>query len=182
MGNSVVMAMMLIAVFTFSVVSAVDNKCSACHAVADELEYGLSNEKPRNHLDMRNRLNSKGQREGKLIDYRVSELRVVELLDGLCEKMLDYTLQKVDSTGSSWVRVDNWDNVTTNKQEARAHSKAISSYCGRLLEETEDELAEVIKKGTLEVGSVSKVLCVDLSKHCTGSSSQQVDDDSDEEL
>lgn len=27
---------------------------------------------------------------------RVSELRVVELLDGLCEKMQDYTLKKVD--------------------------------------------------------------------------------------
>jgi hypothetical protein len=27
-------------------------------------------EKPRNHLDLRNRLNSKGQREGKVIDYR----------------------------------------------------------------------------------------------------------------
>jgi len=26
---------------------------------------------------------------------RVSELRVVELLDGLCDKMQDYTLQKV---------------------------------------------------------------------------------------
>lgn len=27
-------------------------------------------EKPRNHLDMRHRLDSKGQRQGKLIDYR----------------------------------------------------------------------------------------------------------------
>lgn len=27
-------------------------------------------EKPRNHLDMRHRLDSKGQREGKVIDYR----------------------------------------------------------------------------------------------------------------
>lgn len=27
--------------------------------------------------------------------YRVSDLRVVELLDGLCEKMQEYTLEKV---------------------------------------------------------------------------------------
>uniref|UniRef100_A0A2P2KWQ0 DUF3456 domain-containing protein n=1 Tax=Rhizophora mucronata TaxID=61149 RepID=A0A2P2KWQ0_RHIMU len=80
---------------TFTIVSGIDDKCAACNAVAEELEIGLSNEKPRNHLDMRHRLDSKGQREGKLIDYRVSELRVVELLDGLCEKMQDYTLQKV---------------------------------------------------------------------------------------
>eukprot|EP00257_Ricinus_communis_P015806 XP_015573791.1 protein canopy-1 isoform X2 [Ricinus communis] len=130
---------------------------------------------------MRNRLNSKGQREGKVIDYRVSELRVVELLDGLCDKMQDYTLQKVDSTRSSWVKVDNWDNLTTNKQEARAFSKALSSYCGRLLEETEDELAELIKKGSVKVGGVSKVLCEDLSNHCTHSSgSHQVNEDDDE--
>ncbi|XP_057469207.1 uncharacterized protein LOC130758351 isoform X4 [Actinidia eriantha] len=132
-----------------------------------ELELGLSHEKPRNHLDMRHRLDSKGQRKGKVIDYRVSELRVVELLDGLCEKMQDYTLKKIDSTKQEWVKVNDWDNLTTDKQEARAYSKDISTYCGRLLEETEDELAESIKKGSVKVGEVSKVLCQDLSKHCS---------------
>ncbi|XP_020535477.1 protein canopy-1 isoform X2 [Jatropha curcas] len=151
------------------------------NALQDELERGLSNEKPRNHLDMRNRLNSKGQREGKVIDYRVSDLRVVELLDGLCDKMQDYTLHKIDPTKSAWIKVDSWDNLAENKQEARAYSKDISSYCGRLLEETEDELAELIKKGYVKVGGVSKVLCQDLSKHCTSSSdSHQVNGDDNE--
>uniref|UniRef100_A0A2C9U036 DUF3456 domain-containing protein n=1 Tax=Manihot esculenta TaxID=3983 RepID=A0A2C9U036_MANES len=98
-------AVLLITIFTistFTIVSAVEDKCAACYAVADELEQGLSN----NNLDMRDRLNSKGQREGKVIDYRVSELRVVELLDGLCEKMQEYTLQKMDSTTSWWVKTD----------------------------------------------------------------------------
>ncbi|WCJ44733.1 Protein canopy-1 [Euphorbia peplus] len=168
-----------LAVLTLTVVSGVDDKCSACYAVADELERGLSNEKPRNHLDMRNRLNSKGQREGKVIDYRVSDLRVVELLDGLCDKMQDYTLQKVDSSRSAWVKVDSWDKLTSDKQEARAHSKAMSSYCGRLLEETEDELADLIKKGSVNVGGVSKVLCQDLSKHCKSSDTRHETDSND---
>ncbi|XP_027355937.1 protein seele isoform X2 [Abrus precatorius] len=158
---------------------AVDDKCAACKAVAEELEIGLSSERPRNHLDMRHRLDSKGQREGKLIDYRVSELRVVELLDDLCEKMQDYTL-KIDT--HEWFKVDNWDSLTTNKQEGRAYSKDISSYCGRLLEETEDELAELIKKGSVKMGDVSKVLCQDLSKHCSQTSvshEAEVDDDGD---
>ncbi|KAF9618770.1 hypothetical protein IFM89_002465 [Coptis chinensis] len=155
---------------SFSVVYCIDDKCLACNAVAEELELGLSNEKPRNHLDLRNRLNSKGQREGKVIDYRVSELRVVELLDGLCEKMQEYTLDKLASTRYEWVKVDDWDNLTTDKREARAYSKDISSYCGRLLEETEDELAELIKKGSVKVGEVSKVLCQDLSRQCSGTS------------
>uniref|UniRef100_A0A2N9H793 DUF3456 domain-containing protein n=1 Tax=Fagus sylvatica TaxID=28930 RepID=A0A2N9H793_FAGSY len=175
MGRSTAWLLLTMFVF-FSVAYCVDEKCSACNAVADELEFGLSNEKPRNHLDLRHRLDSKGQRKGKLIDYRVSELRVVELLDGLCEKMQDYTLDKIDSARQEWIKVDDWDNLTTNKQEARAYSKAISSYCGRLLEETEDDLAELIKKGSVKVGDVSKVLCQDLSKHCSQTSgSQQVD-------
>ncbi|OAY22504.1 uncharacterized protein LOC110606062 isoform X2 [Manihot esculenta] len=173
-------AVLLITIFTistFTIVSAVEDKCAACYAVADELEQGLSN----NNLDMRDRLNSKGQREGKVIDYRVSELRVVELLDGLCEKMQEYTLQKMDSTTSWWVKTDYYLS-----DEARAYSKEISSYCGRLLEETEDELAELIKKGSVKVGGVRKVLCQDLSKHCVHSSyshqSHEDDDEPDEEL
>lgn len=173
--------LMILVVLTFTVVSSIDDKCAACNAVAEEIENGLSNEKPRNHLDMRHRLDSKGQRKGKVIDYRVSELRVVELLDGLCDKMQDYTLQKVDSKRYEWVRVDSWDNLAINKQEAKAYSKDISSYCGRLLEETEDELAERIKKGSVKVGDVSKILCQDLSKHCNMSSdSHQADADDDE--
>lgn len=30
------------------------------------------------------------------LSNRVSELRIVDLLDGLCENMQDYTLEKVD--------------------------------------------------------------------------------------
>ncbi|KAI3465463.1 hypothetical protein Pfo_022126 [Paulownia fortunei] len=170
------------------VVSAygIDDKCAACNAIAEELERGLLNEKPRNHLDMRHRLDSKGQREGKLIDYRVSELRVVELLDGLCEKMQDYTLEKVDSRRQVWIKVNNWDDLITNKQEARAYSKDISTFCGRLLEETEDELSELIKKGSVKVGEVSKVLCQDLGRYCsqTSGNGKAVDDEdnSDREL
>ncbi|CAL1383642.1 unnamed protein product [Linum trigynum] len=171
----------VILLLTFAAVSAVDDKCAACNAVAAELEIGLSNEKPRNHLDMRNRLNSKGQREGKVIDYRVSELRVVELLDGLCDKMQGYTLEKIDSGRREWIKVNDWDTLTTNKQEARAYSKQMSSYCGRLLEQTEDELTELIKKGSVTVGGVSKVLCQELSKHCQSSGSHQADVDGHDE-
>ncbi|KAH9693944.1 DUF3456 domain-containing protein [Citrus sinensis] len=93
MAKSVTCLVITLAIF--SVAASIDEKCGACNAVAEELERGLSKEKTRNHLDLRHRLDSKGQREGKLIDYRVSELRVVELLDGLCDKMQDYTLEKL---------------------------------------------------------------------------------------
>ncbi|GER43965.1 canopy-like protein [Striga asiatica] len=177
--------MIVLAIFT-APTYGVEDKCAACNAIAEELEQGLLHEKPRNHLDMRHRLDSKGQRQGKLIDYRVSELRVVELLDGLCEKMQDYTLEKVGSSRQTWIKVNSWDNLTTNKQEARAYSKDISTFCGRLLEETEDELAESIKKGSVKAGEVSKVLCQDLGRYCSRTSGTQEsideDDTNDREL
>lgn len=128
MAKLVIFTVVVITIFSFGV--SVDDKCSACNAVAvcslgisldvlfpqsliyfprtnmgvdavqEELEsqllkviqnynsirslpvsvsmlvqpfdvlLSLKQEKPRNHLDLRNRLNSKGQREGKVIDYR----------------------------------------------------------------------------------------------------------------
>jgi hypothetical protein len=149
-------------------IAAIDDKCAACKAVAVELEAALTNEKPKNHLDMRHRLDSRGQREGKVIDYKVSELRVVELLDGLCERMKDYTLDKADSSKVKWVKVEDWESavLSIEKQEAKAHAKDMSTFCGRLLEQSEEELAEKIKSGTVNVGGVEDVLCRDLSKHC----------------
>uniref|UniRef100_A0A7N0R847 DUF3456 domain-containing protein n=1 Tax=Kalanchoe fedtschenkoi TaxID=63787 RepID=A0A7N0R847_KALFE len=166
-----------------SAARAIDDKCLACNAVAEELELGLAKEKPRNHLDLRHRLDSKGQREGKVIDYKVSDLRVVELLDGLCDKMQDYTLTKANSSKKEWVKVHDWNNLKMDKQKAKAHSKDISSYCGRLLEETEDDLAELIKQGLVKPGDVNKVLCRDLSKHCgdsTDSDDLEAEEGSDE--
>ncbi|CAH8354528.1 unnamed protein product [Eruca vesicaria subsp. sativa] len=182
MAKLVIFTVVVITICSFGV--SVDDKCAACNAVAAELELQILKEKPRNHLDLRNRLNSKGQREGKVIDYRISDLRVVDLLDRLCDRMQDYTLQKLESKNREWVKVESFDNLT-NKQEAKAHANDISTYCGRLLEETEDELAEVIKNGSLKVGEARKVLCQSLSNHCSKSSdtdSEDEDDDDADEL
>ncbi|KAI5327052.1 hypothetical protein L3X38_026448 [Prunus dulcis] len=96
------------------------------------------------------------------IPNRVSELRVVALLDGICERC-----RIILFTRKEWIKVDNWNNLTISKQEAKAYSKDLSTYCGRLLEETEDELAEMIKKGSERGGDV---LCQDPSAHCSRTS------------
>ncbi|PKA60567.1 hypothetical protein AXF42_Ash019460 [Apostasia shenzhenica] len=182
MPGSVLLIVLLLGALPLA--PSMEDKCSACNAIADELEIGLSNEKPRNHLDMRHRLDSKGQREGKLIDYRASELRAVELLDGLCEKMQDYTLEKLDTGEEIWVRIHDWDNLPAgkDKQEARAYSKHISSFCARLLDETEDELTELIKNGRAESGRIQKALCQELSKHCSSDGDDPDDDNMNDEL
>ncbi|KAH9320568.1 hypothetical protein KI387_015207, partial [Taxus chinensis] len=169
MDRSTSMAMfILLLLCVLHPIASIEEKCAACRAVAAELETALANEKPKNHLDMRHRLDSRGQREGKLIDYKVSELRVVELLDGLCEKMKDYTLDKATSNKGNWIKVEDWESavLSIEKQEAKAHSKDMSTFCGRLLEQTEEELAEKIKSGTVSEGGVENVLCRDLTKNC----------------
>ena len=54
-----------------------DDKCSACHIVMDELELAVeaeSNEHNRMDLDMKARLDSKGKRQGKIVNYEMSEV------------------------------------------------------------------------------------------------------------
>jgi hypothetical protein len=49
---------------------AIPAPCSACEAVAAELQRKLEAERPRNHLDMRHRLDKHGKRYGKVIPWR----------------------------------------------------------------------------------------------------------------
>eukprot|EP00850_Spirogloea_muscicola_P001573 SM000006S19338 [mRNA] locus=s6:150197:151698:- [translate_table: standard] len=44
---------------------------------------------------MRHRLNSEGKREGKVISYKRSELRAVELMEGLCKRLRGHYLRDV---------------------------------------------------------------------------------------
>jgi TLR4 regulator and MIR-interacting MSAP len=74
-----------------------------------ELQRKLDDEVLYKVIDMRHRLDKNGQRYGKVIDYRVSEQRAVNLLDGLCSAMDDYTIVKDDiidrSSGASGAAV-----------------------------------------------------------------------------
>lgn len=55
------------------------------------------NEKPRNHLDVRHRLDKHGNRYGKVIEFAVSELRAIELLENLCQDLKQYQLVRPDA-------------------------------------------------------------------------------------
>ncbi|XP_024526693.1 protein seele-like [Selaginella moellendorffii] len=145
-------------------IEAIHHKCAACKAVAVELELALANERPRNDIDLRHRLDSKGQRQGRVIQYKLSELRVLELLEGVCSRVKDYTLDK--ATGE-WIKLSNSGNRNEDeKREAEVHSKEIAVYCGRLLEKHEDELASTIRSGEMVAGSVNTVLCNNISRDC----------------
>ncbi|PKA53412.1 hypothetical protein AXF42_Ash012354 [Apostasia shenzhenica] len=170
----------LLILLNLSAVSSIEDKCSACNAIADEIEIELSNY-PANHGQS---LDSKGRSEGNLIDSRDSELRITKLLDGLCNKMQDFTLEKLATDEEIWVRVHDWNNLPAgkDKQEVRAYSKYISSFCARLLEETKDKLLELMKTGDVKLGRIGKALCNDLSEHCDSNSDDDDDDYMHDEL
>jgi hypothetical protein len=63
------------------------SRCSACEAVAAEIQAKLDAESELRTLDidLEGRIGPDGKRKGKRIEYRLSEVRVFELLEGVCE-------------------------------------------------------------------------------------------------
>ena len=133
---------------------AIDAKCSACVAVATQLQSALEAERPRNHLDMRGRLDSKGVRYGKLIDYKVSELRFVELLETLCDDVGEKF--GLDASLGAWTA---GAKSAGKLAERKALRKELEGYCHRLVEAQEDALQEALYAGVLENESVEELMC-----------------------
>ncbi|KAJ9514196.1 TLR4 regulator and MIR-interacting MSAP-domain-containing protein [Haematococcus lacustris] len=168
----------LVALLALTVAASkrIDAPCSACRAIAQELQERLDNEPVRNHLDMRHRLDAQGNRQGRVIDYRMSELRAVELLDNLCTRMKQWTLVKINTTndaGEVTGRKRRWDKVSgasadsrPDKDEETALQKRLEGYCGRVLEDHDESIADALRQGTLEAAGASEWLCKGLLKAC----------------
>jgi len=74
-------------------------ECGLCKGVAHELRRGINRvNKHTQNLDLRGRVDSRGQRSGKVLDYKMSETRVLEVLDGedgntpLCKNFDDWSV------------------------------------------------------------------------------------------
>lgn len=161
---------------------AIDAQCSACAAVAAELQRRLDAEKPRNHLDLRHRLDKHGKRYGKVIAYKLSELRAVELLEDLCDHLgEDYSLLRLDSPKggeakkfTGWIKVKGKDShiedlkVTRQPRDMEIHhARTLVTFCGALVDKHEEEIVEALKGddfGTEE--GVAPVLCEKIAKRC----------------
>lgn len=146
-------------------------KCSACRAVARELAVRLDKEKPRNHLDMRHRLDKHGNRYGKVIDYKLSELRLIELLDDLCDGLTGYEFAPEDknsSTPARWAKTSELNvNRGFDRHRLSEDSKLLASFCGGLIEQYEDDVTHAIRAAQIDANGISDFLCHELSKYCT---------------
>lgn len=148
--------------------SSMRARCSACRAVADVLTQKLEEEVPRNHLDMRHRLDKEGKRWGKVIDYKMSELRVIHLLEDLCDGMSDYELVEANGTQTArWARsADLSANRSYNMHMRKEQRKELANYCHDVLERHEDELSHALRNGEVDTDCASDFLCLTTAKHC----------------
>ncbi|KAL4434379.1 hypothetical protein ABPG75_000820 [Micractinium tetrahymenae] len=146
-------------------------KCTACRAVADVLIERLENEVPRNHLDLRHRLDKDGKRYGKMIEYRMSELRVIHLLEDLCDGMSKYELvEGKNESEPRWARSDSLGaNRNLNVHLVKEQRKELQNFCHDLLERQvghEDSISHALRNGEVDTESASDFLCFTTAKHC----------------
>lgn len=149
-------------------------KCSACKAIAFELDRAIRKEMPSMNIDLRSRLTPSGERVGKVVDYHMSELRALEVTEDLCKNMEDYA--KTDNDGTPvFVKVKNTDGVpitiTGSLQLGGQHDsglKDLTLFCDALVEEYEEEITQLIQ--TAEPGEsiadVETSLCQSISRQC----------------
>jgi hypothetical protein len=156
-----------------SSIEAIEAKCSACRAVGKSLAKALREDAESADakvVDMRGRLDSRGRRYGKRISYKVSELRFVELLDGVCEsdssEVGKYQLHE---------ETNRW-RIPPNPVKKIRHARGkqmkteILGYCHRVIEESEEALQAAVLEERLDADSnVEEFLCRNVSKACDDS-------------
>lgn len=173
MGSLVVAAACILCVAVVTIPSpaaaqiaflGLDEKCSACKAIVYELERAMRFETPQESIKVgRQVLDSNGKRrQGRTVDYRMSELRAITLVDGLCPTMTHYG--KVVNDGESrWMRVNYAEGdvvidgtMTLGGAKSETEGKALKLYCDKLVEEFEDEFTEATQAG---VEALEERLC-----------------------
>jgi hypothetical protein len=152
-------------------VVAIDHKCSACRAVGRELSKTMLLEASASEgkvVDMRGRLDSKGQRYGKKISYKVSELRFIELLEDVCDGEVKRYRVLNEDDGWFLPQSELEKNKVKMKGKLRVDTmkSEIVQYCNRVIEEAEEDLKSGIYDESVNSTNVEAFLCRDTVKAC----------------
>jgi uncharacterized membrane protein len=163
------LALALVVARASSIAEAIEAKCSACRAVGKSLAKALREDAESADgkvVDMRGRLDSRGRRYGKRISYKVSELRFVELLDGVCDKPSEVGKYQLHEETNRW-------RIPPNPVKKIRHARGkqmkteILGYCHRVIEESEEALQAAVLEERLDAESnVEEFLCRNVSKAC----------------
>lgn len=126
------------------------------------------------HADMRHRLDKDGKRYGRQIPWHASELRVIELLEGMCDAVAEaHELHAVVAGAEhEWVRSDGLpaDRVV-DRHRRKEERKQLGVFCHSLVEEKEDRLNGALQsKAGIDVNQLEALLC---DRHCKSSANNQ---------
>ncbi|XP_018613407.1 protein canopy-1 isoform X2 [Scleropages formosus] len=149
--------------------------CSACRALADELNYSVSQVDPKKTIHVGSfRLNPDGSLEDKKVPLARSETHLTELLENVCDSMNDYALYiDPDTKEKSYKRFapregegGNFPDFKHFQFDGPDGSESLKFACENIVEEYEDNIISLFVQG---VGDVLDMLCGKISGHCKGS-------------
>lgn len=94
---------------------------------------------------------------------RMSELRVIELLEGICDDL--ETVYTYNATSDAWVDAPK-PVPSAEKAQVQSLQKRFVDYCGLLLDRHEEGLAQAIQAWGLDSAGVEAHLCLGLAGAC----------------
>lgn len=100
---------------------------------------------------------------GRILDYRLSEVRIGELLDTLCTAVSSRFQLAANSTGGAAEWADGAPPLTA---EGQHNSKEFENFCSRLVDEYEEVLVEALRSEEgVHREELHRILCLQ-SKAC----------------
>jgi hypothetical protein len=164
-------AVLIVVIAATAIAAPTALKCSACSAVVDELQQILQKEMPQQDLDLRSRLDGSGKRKGKVIDWRMSELRSLEIIEGLCMGMADYTVVTSGDGVERYQKFANTDgsvhissSMNFGGEGSREEIQKLRIICEAFVEEHEETLGKAIQETPK---GLRNKFCVEVSGLCT---------------
>lgn len=107
----------------------------------------------------------------------MSELRLVELLDGMCNSMIEYELAPTASgleNGTVWQWLkpkkgqgNNPKSQKLDKQQLKRQQKQLQNYCASLIDRFEDDISAALQQGSNAQGKHLLVGRAEGWTHCT---------------
>ncbi|XP_063071138.1 protein canopy homolog 2 isoform X1 [Engraulis encrasicolus] len=147
-----------------------DMKCGACRALVDEMEWEISQVDPKKMIQTGSfRINPDGSQSIREVPLARSEGHLLEMMEGICEKMKEYG-ERVDPSSSrtTYTRISSRDGKAMDLSNGALDSRVTAQLkfaCETIVEQYEDELIEFFAH---ETENVKDKLCskrTDLCDH-----------------
>ncbi|XP_053560944.1 protein canopy homolog 2 isoform X2 [Bombina bombina] len=171
-GTSWLLQVVLLALLSccFAKRGGQDVHCGACRALVDELEWEISQVDPKKTIQKGSfRINPDGSQSVIEVPYARTEAHLMEVLELVCEKMLEYGEKTEPVTHrKSYERILSRDGKKMDASGINFDKEVMSNLkftCERIVEEYEDELIEFFSH---ETENVKDKLCskrTDLCDH-----------------